>query len=57
MSWEQLQNVIEDRRAEVERDRRGPPSACPIDGTPLVSGPGGVLHCPFDGWQWPRDAV
>lgn len=29
-----------------------PPAACPNDGEPLEAGPGGVLHCRFDGWVW-----
>lgn len=35
-----------------------PPVACPNDGEPLRLGPPqqpGILYCPFDGWQWPRD--
>lgn len=35
-----------------------PPVACPNDGEPLRQGPPhtpGVLYCPFDGWQYPRD--
>lgn len=35
-----------------------PPVACPNDGEPLREGPPeqpGVLYCPFDGWQYPRD--
>ena len=56
MSWEQLQNIEEDRRVEVDRDKTVAPSACPNDGTPLVTAFGGVLHCSFDGWQYPRDA-
>lgn len=34
------------------------PTACPNDGTPLKQGPPdspGVLYCPHDGWQYPRD--
>jgi hypothetical protein len=32
------------------------PMACPNDGTPLLQAPeSGVLFCPFDGWQYPRD--
>lgn len=34
------------------------PMACPNDGTPLKEGPPsqeGVLYCPHDGWQYPRD--
>lgn len=35
-----------------------PPVACPNDGEPLRPGPAaemGVLYCPFDGFQYPRD--
>lgn len=35
-----------------------PPVACPNDGEPLRQGPpqqAGILYCPFDGWQYPRD--
>ena len=35
-----------------------PPVACPNDGTPLLEGPPqepGILYCPHDFWQWPRD--
>jgi hypothetical protein len=35
-----------------------PPVACPNDGEPLQQGPPeepGILFCPFDGWQYPRD--
>ena len=56
MSWEQLANVKDDRRTEAERDKTVAPVACPNDGTPLVAGEGGILHCPYDGWQYPRDA-
>ena len=51
MSWEQLLTIVK------ERPEVNPPVACPNDGTPLQPAPGGVLHCPFDGWQWPRDKV
>jgi hypothetical protein len=35
-----------------------PPVACPHDGEPLRLGPPqtpGILYCPYDGWQYPRD--
>jgi len=56
MVWEQLLTVNADRRSEHHRQKTEAPVACPNDGTVLDSGPHGVLHCPFDGWQWPRDA-
>ncbi len=54
MSWEQLAVIEKERQTEAAE--LVAPVACPNDGTPLQAGPGGVLHCPFDGWQWPRDA-
>jgi hypothetical protein len=42
--------------AEIVREEQStPPQACPHDGTPLESGSDGVLHCRFDGYEWPRD--
>ena len=39
----------------VRQEQVTPPEACPHDGTPLVAGPNGELHCKWDGYQWPRD--
>lgn len=42
----------------VDYYRSALPVACPNDGEPLRSGPPeaeGILYCPFDGWQYPRD--
>lgn len=42
----------------LEYYRSVPPVACPNDGEPLRSGPParqGILYCPFDGWEYPRD--
>jgi hypothetical protein len=55
MSWEQLRDIIAEGRAEAAAQRAQRPQACPNDGQPLQE-VNGVLHCPFDGWQWPRDA-
>lgn len=53
-SWYQLLS-IEQERAEIARiARTTPPQACPNDGEPLIR-KGSILHCPFDGWTWPRD--
>jgi hypothetical protein len=57
MGWEQLLNIRDQARAEHDAEMNTPPVACPNDGEPLQSGPGGVLFCPFDGWQYPRDAL
>jgi hypothetical protein len=55
VAWEQLTGVYE-LAAQFARDERDvPPEACPEDGTPLEQASEGVLVCPFDGWQWPRD--
>lgn len=52
MSWEQLQSIIESARRDRELDDATAPVACPNDGEPLETGPGGELHCKFDGWIW-----
>lgn len=53
-SWEQLLSITREA-AEIRRLARvTPPQACPNDGEPLQR-IGSILHCPFDGWQWPRD--
>ena len=46
------------RRQYIEYYKSVPPVACPNDGTPLLEGPPqepGILYCPFDFWQYPRD--
>lgn len=55
MAWEELAAILDERRDELRRERQRIPTACPNDGEPLQEAPGGVLHCPYDGWQWPRD--
>lgn len=55
MSWEQLTAIMAQAREEQRENRLRVPSACPHDGEVLQEGPGGVLHCPNDGWQYPRD--
>ena len=52
MSWEQLLDIAREAALERERASSEPPVACPNDGEPLEKGPGGVLHCRFDGWTW-----
>lgn len=53
MSWEQYLSIQREAIAEGEQERLAPPEACPHDGEPLVSGPGGVLFCIADGYRWP----
>lgn len=57
MAWEQLLSIYAEAAEERRADRARRPEACPNDGTPLEQGPQGSLHCPFDGWEWPRDSV
>lgn len=53
-----LLSTLKEQAAYVDYYRSQPPMACPNDGTPLEQGPPsqpGILFCPFDGWQYPRD--
>jgi len=52
MSWRSLLSIYREAEAEDEATEDQPPTACPNDGEPLEEGPGGVLHCGFDGWIW-----
>lgn len=53
MSWEQLASIYAENVERRREEDAAPPEACPNDGEPLDEGPGGVLHCTFDGWTWP----
>lgn len=53
-SWEQLLSITREAAEYRRLARVTPPQACPNDGEPLQR-IGSILHCPFDGWQWPRD--
>lgn len=56
MSWEQLL-AMKAEAAEIAREEATKvPVECPNDYTTLVEGPGGTLHCPWDGWSYPADA-
>jgi len=60
MSWYQLDSVLKERAAYVNFYKTRPLVACPNDGEPLRIVPGsepGLLYCPFDGFQYPRDYV
>jgi hypothetical protein len=46
---------VQQDRAEREYWAGQPPVACPNDGTPLVEGQHGELHCSHDGYTWPQD--
>lgn len=41
----------ENAAAEELASRRGP-TACPIDGAPLVTGKNGVRDCPLGNFRW-----
>lgn len=53
-SWEQLLSIVREGAEYRRLAKVTPPQACPNDGEPLQR-KGSILHCPFDGWQWPRD--
>lgn len=55
MSWEQLVQIYHENDEVARANFSQPPVDCPNDGTVLQAGPDGVLFCPFDGWQYPRD--
>jgi hypothetical protein len=53
-----LLSTLQDQVQRYQYYATVPPMACPNDGTGLLSGPvtePGILFCPFDGWQYPRD--
>lgn len=52
IGWDTLLSIAKESRDEARAYRSTPPTACPNDGEPLQSGPGGSLHCSFDGWVW-----
>jgi len=54
MSWEQLQAILKENRADATRRATEPPVACPIDGTLLVVRADGVRNCPMGNYRWPR---
>jgi hypothetical protein len=56
MSWEQLQAIVAEAKAEHAEDKARTPVACPNDGEPLREAGNGGLYCPFDGWR-PGDDV
>lgn len=55
--WDAFGAALRFNADEARREREAPPVDCPNDGEPLQAGPGGVLHCPADGWQWPAKRV
>ncbi len=57
--WYQLLSILGEMRDEHQQEVDRVPDACPNDGEPLQAGPEGrgILYCPYDGWQYPRDHV
>lgn len=56
MSWWQLASIYEEAAAYKRQEQTEPPTACPFDGEPLRSVPGGGdgLYCPFGNYEWPQ---
>lgn len=55
--WD-LYSTLQQQAGYAEFYKSSLPVACPNDGEPLREGPpqeAGILWCPFDGWQYPRD--
>jgi hypothetical protein len=56
--WYGLDSTLKEQAQYIEYYKSMPPVACPNDGVPLKEGPPsepGILYCPDDGWQYPRD--
>lgn len=56
MSYEQLLSIIAEARDIDAQERAKAPVECPNDHTTLIDAGNGILHCPWDGWQHPRDS-
>lgn len=56
MGWYQLVDILAEARDVQRAEDTKTPVVCPNDYTTLVEGPGGILHCPWDGWEYPRDS-
>jgi hypothetical protein len=50
-SWYGLLDIAREYEQLLADELARSPEACPNDGEPLQAGPGGVLHCRFDGWR------
>jgi hypothetical protein len=51
MSWQSLIGIYRAAALERQAEDARPPTACPNDGQPLLTGPDGRLFCDFDGWR------
>jgi len=52
MSWEQLADIRRQDSEEARRTRSEPPTACPLDGTPLEVRSDGIRNCPMGNYRW-----
>jgi hypothetical protein len=52
MSWDQLKTIIDTNREIREQEANEPPTACPIDGSPLEIRSDGVRNCPMGNFRW-----
>lgn len=50
--WWGLKAILDANRDEIAAYNSQPPSACPNDGTPLVSGKNGVINCPMGDYRY-----
>lgn len=51
--WSAYAGMLSAARQDWSDQRNATPAACPNDGEPLQD-VNGILHCPYDGWQWRR---
>jgi hypothetical protein len=52
MSWEQLQDVLQENRTNRRIEAGEPPVACPFDGAILEIHARGVRNCPMGNYRW-----
>ena len=52
MSLEQLQDIIQQGRADAQREMAEPPVSCPHDGELLDVHPNGTRNCPLGNYIW-----
>ena len=52
MSWEQLQDILQENRTDRRIYASEPPVACPIDGAILEIYARGIRNCPMGNYRW-----
>lgn len=55
MGWWTLIGIIEEGAKLDQEAATKVPVECPNDFTALQDAGDGILFCPWDGWQYPRD--